>query len=76
MTIAETTTALGKDYFVALETWSESITSWRAELPALGWEGGTSTSNRKERFVQVIPHHSEEQQLTKGLQFTKFFHNG
>lgn len=51
MTLAATTIALGKDYFVALETWSESITSWRAELPALGWEGGTDTRNRKEKFV-------------------------
>lgn len=48
MTIAATTTALGKDYFVALETWLESITSWRAELPALGWEGGVDTRNRKD----------------------------
>lgn len=52
MTIAAKTAALGKDYFVALETkWSESITSWRAELPALWWEGGTDTRNRKEKFV-------------------------
>lgn len=36
MTTATTRTALEKDYFVALETWSESIASWRAELPALG----------------------------------------
>lgn len=76
MTISAAATALGKDYFVALETWSESITSWKAELPALGWEEGTDTRTRKERFVQVILHHCEEQQLIRGLQFTKFVHNG
>lgn len=76
MTITAKTTALGKDYFVALETRLESITNWRAELPALGWEGGADTTNRKERFVWVILYHNEEQQLIKGPQFTKCFHNG
>lgn len=51
MRTAATRTALGKEYFVALETRSESITSWRAELPELGWKGDTDTGNRRERFV-------------------------